>query len=297
MISYRYMSMGMYGLLSGTEAKDKSDLFVNYLMTPRRMQMDMHMLMGMYGITNRLTAMLMLNYNVNSMQMDMLSASGHNHGSSGHINHTMKTSGLGDIKIHFLYGLIKKPEHQLLLSIGASLPSGNIQVKGKSDDMMYPGKRYPYSMQLGSGTYDILPCVSYIFQRNKITFSLQGSGIIRTHYNTVGYNLGNEASANLWLAYQWLNFLSSSVRLEGNAASEISGYDPTLYYYNELSANPHNYGGKRLNGFIGSVFHFRKGFLKNNRLGIEYGIPLYQSLNGVQIQLRQTLYAAWSITF
>ncbi len=299
MVSYRYMNMGMSGIATGTRHEDKNDVFVNYLMAPNKMRMDMHMIMAMYGITNRFTVMTMFSYNVNSMEMDMFDMSGHVHPgmTMGHMNHNMKTSGLGDIKLHLLYGLVKKQNYQLLLSAGINIPTGNIQIKGTSNDAMYPDKRLPYSMQMGSGTIDVLPCINYVYQKQRITFSLLGSGTVRTQFNDVGYKLGNDATVNTWFAYQWLNFLTSSVRLEGNIAGAINGYDPTLYYYNELSANPHNYGGQRVNCFVGSVFQFRKRYLKNNRFGIEYGIPLYQSLNGTQMQLKQTLYASWALTF
>ena len=64
MLSYRFMDMAMLGVLSGTKKMDELDVFNLYLMNSKKMRMDMHMLMGMYGLTDRLTAMVMLNYNV-----------------------------------------------------------------------------------------------------------------------------------------------------------------------------------------------------------------------------------------
>jgi hypothetical protein len=302
MVSYRYMSMEMNGLLSGTQQKNKSDVFVNYLMSPEKMRMDMHMVMAMYGVTNRFTIMTMLNYNITTMSMSMLETTAMSHMSGMHMNDMnmspiMKTSGISDLKLHLLYGLIKGLNHQLLLSTGFSFPTGNIDLKGKPNDMIYSDKRLPYAMQLGSGSFDILPCVNYLYQQKKIAFSIQGSGVVRTRYNNIGYKWGNEATLNSWFAYQWFNIFSTSVRLEGNIAGKIKGYDPTLYYYNEPSSNPFNYGEKRLNCFIGSGIQFKKGLVKNSRLGIEYGLPLYQSLNGTQMKLKQTLYASWAVTF
>jgi hypothetical protein len=299
MASYRYMRMDMSGILSGTQSTAKSDVFVNYLAAPDAMHMDMHMLMGMYGISNRLTAMLMLNYNVTSMKMDLFAPGGHHH--SGSVSnsdeHEMKSAGLGDIKLHFLYSVIRKVNHQLIIGAGANIPAGSVEVKGAADDAMYPGKRLPYSMQLGSGTFDLLPSLTYTYQKNKITFSAQGSGIYRTQYNNVGYSLGNEATANAWIAYQWLRCVAGSFRMEANTAGKIDGYDPTLYYYNELSANPNNYGGKRLSCYAGTVFQFRMHGTCSQRLAVEYGIPLYEALNGTQMKLKQTFYASWAFIF
>lgn len=298
MVSYRFMNMYMSGLTSGTHAENKDDVFANYLMAPEQMNMQMHMLMGMYGVTDRLTAMVMFNYQINSMDMSMY-AMNHVHGNMTMTSstHTMKTNGLGDIKFHALYGLVQKSTCQLLISMGVNIPTGNIEQTGDLDDPMYPDTHYPYGMQLGSGTIDLLPGISYLYQKDQLAMSASVSGTYRPGYNSLGYKLGNEATANCWVAYQWLSFISSSLRLEGIDAGQIKGYDPELYYYyTEPSTNPSNYGGQRLNAYVGSSLHL-KGALRNNRLGIEYGMPLYQNLNGIQLKQKYLINASWLFTF
>jgi hypothetical protein len=291
MVSYKYMNMGMNGILSGKQNIDKNEVFNNYLMSPDRMRMDMHMIMGMYGITDKLTLMGMFNVNTINMNMSMFTASGHQHSGTSDLPaaHFMRTSGLGDVKLSAFYSLIKMPNHQLLLGAGVSVPVGNFKAKGASDDGMYPNKNYAYAMQLGSGTFDFLPCVSYLFQHNKATFSSQIASTIRTGYNSLGYKLGNEIGINTWLAYQLLPFLSSSVRIEGNIVDRIDGYNRSLYAYNEPSANGVNYGGKNVNCAIGSVFQFKNRVLKNSRLCVEYSVPVYQNVNRIQMKLSKIL--------
>ncbi len=301
MISYKYMNMGMNGIISGTAPIDNATVFEKYLYSSDKMRMDMHMLMLMYGITNKISSMVMLNYNVSTMNMNAFTASVHNHSGTGHSDmnsaHTMKTSGISDIKLYMLYGLIKETNYQLLLSTGFNIPVGSINIKGKSDDIMYPDKRYPYTMQMGSGTVDVLPCINYLYQKEKTSFSTQISSVVRTGYNTLGYKLGNEISFGTWFAYQWLNFINSSVRIEGVVTEKITGYDPALYTYNEPSANPFNYGGEKVNCYIGSLFQIKQGVFKNNRLGVEYGIPVYQNMNGIQMKQTHAFHASWSIAF
>ena len=303
MVSYRYMNMGMNGLQSGVKSISENDVFTNYIMSPSSMQMDMHMLMGMYGITDRLTAMVMLNYTTSSMDMNMFSTDGHNHAgmdgmsTSTMSNHTMKSTGLSDSKIQFLYGLKKHVNYQVLANLGCNIPNGSIEVKGASNDMMYPSNRLPYGMQLGSGTFDLLPGITYLYQKNDLTFSVQASSVVRLGYNQVGYKLGNEASINTWIAYTWLDNLSSSLRFEGNIASEIQGIDPTIYSFGEPSANRLNYGGEKAISYLGSTYQFQKGILKNNRLGVEYGLPIYQNLNGIQMKQGYSIFASWSYAF
>ncbi len=306
MVSYRYMNMGMNGLLTGSKSISENEVFTNYIMSPSSMKMDMHMIMGMYGITDRLTLMVMLNYTTSSMDMNMFTSDNHNHegmvgmegmSNSNLSNHTMKSIGLSDSKIQFLYGLKKHKNYQVLANLGCNIPNGSIEVKGASTDMMYPSNRLPYGMQLGSGTFDLLPGVTYLYQKNDLTVSVQASSVVRLGYNKVGYKLGNEAGINAWIAYTWLDNLSSSFRIEGNVTSKIQGVDPTIYAFNEPSAYRLNYGGEKAISYIGTTYQFQKGILKNNRIGIEYGLPIYQNLNGIQMKQNQTVYASWSYAF
>jgi hypothetical protein len=299
MLSYRFMNMSMNSLGTGTTGITKNEVFNMYLMAPEKMNMQMHMLMGMYGITDRLTVMAMFNYQVNSMEMSMYSASGHVHPGSladGSLMHTMQTNGIGDIKFHVLYGIIEKENCQLLASLGASFPTGSIYKSGTVADAMYPNVHYPYGMQMGSGTVDVLPSISYLHQKNKLALSAAVSGTYRGGYNSLGYRLGNEAVINGWMAYQWFRLVSSSLRVQGSIAGPIAGTDRTLYSRMEPSASSFNYGGKNISAFVGSTLHF-KGALKNNRLGIECGIPVYQDLNGIQLKQHLTLNAIWSFSF
>lgn len=297
MISYRFMHMGMSGLGTGSQTESKEHVFEQYLMAPEKMTMQMHMLMAMYGVTNRLTTMLMLNYQVNDMDMSMY-AMNHVHGGAAMTSpiHTMKTSGLGDIKVHAMYGFVQHDNCQLLGSLGLSIPIGSIHERGDSNDPMYPGKRYPYDMQIGSGTVDLLPGISYLYQKNQVAFGTTLSGIFRSSRNSLGYKMGNEANLNSWMAYQWISCISSSIRVEGNIAGQVKGYNPELYTYSVTSHNPVNYGGERINAYLGSSLHL-KGVLENHRLGVEYGLPLYQHINGIQLKQQFALNAFWSFTF
>ena len=290
MLSYRFMRMNMDGILNGSNAMSDNEVFNSYTAVPKTMQMNMHMLMVMYGLTNKITLMGMFNYNSNYMKMSMKM------GNSMH-NHTMNSSGFGDAKITALYSLVKKSNSQFLLSLGLSIPTGNINLKGKSNSMMYPNERYPYNMQLGSGTFDLMPCISYLTQKNKWFFSSQLLSTIRTSNNSVGYRYGNDLTFNSWTAWQWLSFISSSLRIESSISEKITGIDTTLNQFTEISANTSNYGGKKIYGYLGSCVQPQKGFLKNTKLSFEYGLPLYQNVNGIQMKQTHNLNLAFNLIF
>ena len=107
------------------------------------MTMDMYMPMVMYGITDRLTVMVMGNYQVNKMKMlmDMGPMMGISEDSP------MRTAGIGDTELRGMY----KINEYLVGSLGISLPPGaSRRIRHYGHDFSRP-----YDMQLGSGTYDL----------------------------------------------------------------------------------------------------------------------------------------------
>lgn len=290
MISYRYMGMNMSGVEDGLTNVSQSDVLASYMSSPDLMKMQMHMGMLMCGITDRLTVMGMFNYVSNYMEMTMPVGSHLHH-------HSMSAAGIGDSKLYALYALKKNMFRQIIASLGINLPTGSISIKGPDGAMMYPNQRYAYSMQLGSGTVDLLPGFTYLKQNGKWTNSAQVQATIRTGKNSLGYRLGHEVLLNAWTAYYWLPFMSSSLRLEANYTSALAGSDPSVSKQIEISANPANYGGTRANLFLGTSFQTKKGFLKKNRLSVEYGLPVYQNIVGLQMKSKSSLYISWTLMF
>ena len=124
MVNYKFMHMTMYGLRDGTtdvpsdNVGFRRDKQYNYMMIPTSMSMDMHMAMVMYGITDRLTGMVMGNYQENKMRMLM------DMGPMRRITEDspMHTSGIGDTELRGMY----KINQYLVGSLGISLPTGSI---------------------------------------------------------------------------------------------------------------------------------------------------------------------------
>lgn len=299
MITYRFMHMGMSGLQSGNQTVNQSYVFTNYLSSPKTMSMDMHMLMFMYGLTDRFIIMGMINYNVNSMTMTMFSSTYNMAGmvmNSGSKQMNMNSSGLGDCHLNVLYNLLDTKKQHLLLIGGINLPTGSINRKGGSESMN-PGQRFPYNMQQGSGTWDFIPGINYRFNTGSVTLGAQILGNIHTGLNQAGYRLGNSANFNIWGAWQWSRHFSTSLRTQMLISEPVYGYDASLYSLSQPAANPVNYGGRTLNGYAGLNYYFLKGILMNNRIAVESGLPFYQYLNGVQMQSQWTLFASWYYSF
>lgn len=286
MVSVRPMQMNMDGLLHGNQ----NDMIAMYGYSQNNMQMNMYMLMLMYGINNKLTVMAMASYNTNYMEMTMYK------GSSLH-KHGMQTQGVGDTKLSALYAIIKKPSYHLLASGGVSLPTGNIHIKGKATDQMYANTLYPNDMQTGSGSFEALPGVCYLLRANKITYSAQLSSVIRLNKNSLGYKYGNEASISTWVAYQVFPFLSTSLRAQASTIGYAKGYNSFYGGIDDAASSLSAYSGQLVNTYLGINLRAKKGAFNKLTLGFEYGLPVYQNLYGTQLKTKQLLNASLAFRF
>ncbi|WPP47986.1 transporter [Catalinimonas niigatensis] len=288
MFSYQLMRIHMQDNLTGRENIEKETILEQYMMVPASMNMWMHMLGGMYAVTDKLTLMGMLPYVSNQMEMtDRMGMSSE-----------MYSSSLGDVSLTTLYSLYKSHTQNLQLNLGVSIPTGSIDKTSTMHHMQHTvDVCLPYMMQTGSGTWDVMPAIAYTAIRKSLVYGVQGQARLRTGENTRAYRLGNLASLDGWLAYQQNNWLSYSLRLQALKRWEIYGQDRELDPMMSPASNALNSGNEVVNAFVGTSCTIRKGLFEGHRLALEYGIPLYQHLNGIQMLSQNTLLLGWQASF
>lgn len=290
MVSYRIMRMHMEGVVSGNERLTETEQFAHYQAASVYMDMDMHMFMLMYGVTPRFTLMGMAHYNSNYMKMRM------NMGTVIH-GHAMQTSGMGDTKLYAMYKCRSKQSEKIITTLGVSIPTGSTRISGKATHVMYPLARFPYAMQMGTGTWDIMPALTYLYQTALWNAGVQAHATIRSGFTKLGYRWGNEVQLNAWLARRMLPFLSTSLRTEAAYAECIKGSDRDLEITKEVAANPANYGGSRYLIYPGVLVQFEKSVLRSFRWSAEYGLPVFESRFGWQMPVKRSFNFSVSVAF
>lgn len=290
MVGYREEHTSFSGNKDGTNSISPASLMSQYGEVPLNMSMDMHMFELMYGATENLTLMVMPQY----MTMRMLHASSHG---GGHM-HTHEVEGFGDTEVTGLYsfyrsdnGSIKQKAH---LNFGMSLPTGKSDVKFL--DHHAHEYNLPYSMQLGSGTFDPILGATYTGKSPDWSWGAQTLNYIRTGINNEGYRQGNKYTATTWIARDVTEFASLSFRLEGEAWGNVSGQDRKLPLTSIAGANPDGQAGERVMAHIGANFLLGEQLL-NQRLAVEFGIPLYERFDGPQPETDYRLTAGWQLAF
>ncbi len=277
MVSYRFMHMAMEGMRTGTDALENSEVTSaegsNYLITPTEMPMSMHMIGGMYAVSDNLTLMAMVNILDNSM--DHLMRSG--------MTFTTESGGLGDIRVGGLYKFLDNNRQRMHLNLGLSIPTGSIDEMDVTPASAPNEMQLPYPMQVGTGTFDLLPGITYLLQSDIGSFGAQLSGEVRLGENDRTYSQGNVGTLTSWLAYNVTNSLGASIRLTGTSRGEISGADEAYMMMVNGRMVPtvfaENFGGTQV--FAGGGFNFSHHGL---RIAIEANLPIVRDLNGVQME-------------
>jgi hypothetical protein len=245
MVSYRYMTMDMQGLLKGSDSIQPSEAGYVIGMLPKDMTMDMHMFGAMHAISDQWTLMCMINYLDNEMTMQN--------------GDKMETSGLGDLKIGGLYDLARWEDgRRAHMSLGLSAPTGSIDEKSG-------GNTVGYGMQLGSGTWDFHPAITYLGQ------------------------------TTVWGARKITDSLSASVKIDHTCQEEVDGEHNGLKSRKGMSPSNHpDHQGRDLTSVgLGLNYYFQSGTLKGHRIAAEWETPIHQKVNGVQLELDSSWTLGW----
>lgn len=193
----------------------------------------------------------------------------------------IETKGVGDVSVSTSYNWTDEHSGNWIMSVGVSLPTGSIDEVG--DTPRAPGdQQLPYTMQLGSGTYDFPIEVSY-HNSGLHNFSLGLSANIRTGKNDRNYRLGNNINFTSRYKINLSESIQTSAGLTFQYSDSIHGRDSDLivsspFPYPAGITNPNLYGGKKINLKLGLTWKIADDI----RLNIEFGKPLYQNLNGPQ---------------
>lgn len=275
MISLRSMQMTMSGVEAGSLNGGVEGELSKYAMLPDRMIMGMQMVGVMYGVSDRLTAGVMMGYL--GLQMTMIEGQGQmNHEHSGHhAMHAsepskMKTSGMGDLKLSGLYRLLMSPERCLHLIVGAQLPTGKTGLGGMGHDV------YPYLMQLGAGSMQAKVGLNYSRLYPHWLWGSQISWRSPIYMNARGYKVGDLAQANFWVNRSITEWLAGSLRVQGVYEGAVSGKDKDVIYGQSPLVLEGDVQRISMKGSIGLATMFGEHW----KLAAEAGLPFVQQSTG-----------------
>ncbi len=228
--------------------------------------------------------------------------------------HDLPTGGVGDTGMYALMNLFNRPNHHLHLGLGVSAPTGDVDIQLKRNHGIDGGFIH-YAMQLGSGTWDFKPSLTYTGQSRDWSWGAQANGTVRMeNRNKSGYALGDIFQATAWGGFNPTNWLTASVRgvytVQGGLRGQYphssgqfsdpdngsNGSHPSIYKFGPMDY-PQNYGGKYWDVGFGLNATVPSGSFAGNQLSVEWLQPVYTNVNGYQLDRDGALSFTWSYGF
>jgi len=307
MVGYRFMLGKSNGQMMHGTHKASDEVIVDQgcsdtipcRFAPTYMNMRMHMLEIMYAPAKWLNIMLMPTFM--DMDMNLRALVGrpapvpgvHEHqGIAGHA-----TGAVGDTIISSLIKLIDIPGHRVHANLGLSAPTGKVDLQLRRIFQIEGGLIH-FGMQLGSGTWDFMPSLTYAGEKNRWSWGTQLGGVKRMEdENKSGYRLGDIFQATTWGGYDLTQWLTASVRgaytLQGAIRRDFDSFNARIGPMDF----PANHGGQFWDFGFGLNAIIPGGRFAGNRFGFEWIQPVRQDFNGFQLDRKGSLSATWSYQF
>ena len=312
MVGYRYMYGNQSGVLQhGINEVSDADIVAHgcqgnpCYVAPDEMSMHMHMVDLMYAPTSWLNLMLMPQFVDMEMSFRRLegaptppSAITSGLGAAViHAGHPHTTGGIGDTGMYALIKLLDIPRHHVHLSLGLSAPTGDVGIKLRRTHQKNLGFIH-YGMQLGSGTWDFKPSLTYTGQNDAWSWGAQMSGTYRMEdKNESGFAFGDIFQATAWGSYGLSDWLSASVRGVYTDQGPINLQYNDVYHQIGPMDYTNNYGGKYWDVGFGLNAYVPKGDLAGNNLSLEWIQPVEDDVNGYQLPREGALSLTWGYAF
>ena len=308
MVSVRHMSMRMKGNIKGTNELSDAQVLaepnqhgapMTLRVVPQKMDMEMTMLGVMYAPSDAITLLAMV------MQMDNEMVLQSYQGMMGETpcmsSFTSKSAGTGDTIIGALFRGSETANAQWHSGLAVSLPTGAIDKTGRP---MVPmgctlatmDKRLPYPMQLGSGSYELKPSLTYNGDWRGWRIGGQANATLRLNDNDENYRLGDKFELHGWAMKNLTPYASASLRLDASHQGQLDGQDMHITLP-VPTAQSRSSGGTYANLSLGMNLIGQSGVLRDHRLALELVLPVHQDVNGVQVQRQETLTLGWQRAF
>lgn len=301
LLNYRYMLNEKRELADGDDTLSTTEVATlpnhnagqpgqpaTYRVVPESMTVQTHLFAIQAGITPDLSAVVTVPYV--SKERKAVTFQGPA-GTTKLATFENETSGLGDVAASLLYKLYDDPTHHVHLMAGLSFPTGSIREKGATlaPNGTFSQRRLAYGLQLGTGTYDLLPGLTYWGADGRWNWGVQAFGRIGLGENDEGYSFGDAAYVNAWGGYSIGYGFTITAGLGQQYAGDIDGEDDALTGASPTT-DPNNYGGWKTSATFGVNYRVPEGPLMGFNPGIELMLPLYQDLNGPQLTDAWTLF-------
>ncbi len=268
----------------------------NFPVVPLEISQQAHLLEIGFAATQRLGLRLLIPFI--SQQTDHCSVV------PGFESFRISSSGVGDVILSASYPVWNVGSHFLLATAALSLPAGSIDETGPTPRDATKDPQLPYTMQIGSGTFDVTPGFVYSGGTEALRWGGELRGTLRLGETDRDYTLGNRLAVTAWARRAVTDWFEPSVALVAQRWGRIDGEDvslrvdtpdaPSPFPYPAAVTDPAKFGGTKVVAQIGAALCLPGDSSDRYTLELDFGIPAYQSLNGPQPKEIWRVGAGWS---
>lgn len=282
--SYQNMRTDGSGLLDGRGQVTSADVFADgYAASPHSTTRETHWLNALFGYNESTSLLLTLPFLNNEVTMRTPLGQAYD----------LRSTGMGDLQITSLFRLSHGEDEALHAQLGASLPTGSRDERSITPFSGGISEKLPYGLQLSSGTLDLIPGITYVKRHESTSLGFQAKEIVRFNENSDGYQLGNVALLSGWVSRVFSEDVSGSLRLGYCHEGRLKGQDPGIDPTHSPMHDPNSQGGDRVTVWAGVNYVDTGG----HSFGFELGGPLWQDLNGPQLEQDISYALGWHYSF
>ena len=247
----------------------------NFPVVPTKITQEVHSLLLAYGISSTLGIRVSVPFIEQST--DHISIV------PNYSDFNISSDGIGDVVAMVDYGFATSLNSGWRVLGGVSFPTGSIDEEG--DTPRAPGsQQLPYTMQIGSGTWDIPAALVYEKYGEQFHWGAEVSGKLRLGENDRDYRLGHRMGLSAWSSVATRNRVSPGVKVSYSWQGEIDGEDASLsipnpvFPYPAPVTDPRAFGGQQ----IDLTLYVDVDVGKNWSGRLSYSRPVWLDLNGPQ---------------
>lgn len=204
---------------------------------------------------------------------------------------TASASGLGDVVLGAAYTPVIEDDRLLDLQLGLSVPTGDFDARG--DYAGVTDTVLPYAVQIGTGTLDLHPSVTFQKRERSFVWGARLGGRFHTEKNSDGWARSDEARLDLWATTPLADRLVGTARLQGNWWGDLHGDSDELTETRSALEDPHRQRGSLLQVVVGVAWDILPPATHRNRLELEFGIPFDEWLDGPALSRDTSLLLGW----
>lgn len=202
--------------------------------------------------------------------------------------------GWGDLVLDASIRLLDEGEaatglHRVYLRPGLKTPTGDYKATSSGTHtirtpwgphtMKHGGGYADPCMQPGTGSWDPLAQLDYVYRRDRFALALSGDYQLTTR-NSLGYEYGDAASLGVYPSYQLLRWLTltAGIRYRNIASSDDS--DGRYTDRKDLTKDPANTGGD----YADAILALDLALVRDVVLSAGVSLPVWSDVNGIQME-------------